>query len=187
MTWRRQQYDRPETDAPGQNAGGHDAGGAAPLGAPSAVRGIALAAPHATFPDMLSRTAGYALHAALLIAEDEGSDHPARRAHEVAEALGIPPTYLAKILQTLARVGVLVSERGRNGGFRLARPAAETPLLAVVDPFDDLGRERQCLLGHGACSEVAACPAHREWREASAPAFRFFEQKTLADLMASRP
>jgi Rrf2 family protein len=135
---------------------------------------------------MLTRTAGYALHAALVIAEGEQRGESAQRAHEVADALGIPSSYLAKILQTLARSGVLTSERGRNGGFRLARPADQTPLLDVIAPFDDLGKERQCLLGHGACSDVGACPAHKEWREASAPAFRFFERRTLADMMAAQ-
>lgn len=134
---------------------------------------------------MLTRTAGYALNAVLTIA-DMGVDGRIVRANEVADALSIPPNYLAKILQTLARSGVLVSERGRNGGFRLAADPAEIPLLDVVDPFDDLGNERQCLLGRGTCSDVGGCPAHNEWREASAPAFRFFETRTVADLMIRR-
>ncbi|GMV06490.1 MAG: hypothetical protein AMXMBFR53_27660 [Gemmatimonadota bacterium] len=131
---------------------------------------------------MLTRTGGYALHAALAIAE-MGRDGRAVRAAEVAAALGIPANYLAKILQSLARDGVLLSERGRNGGFRLARPPQEIRLIDVVANFDDLGRERQCLLGRGTCSDVGGCPAHREWKAASAPAFRFFETRTLADLM----
>ena len=135
---------------------------------------------------MLTRTGGYALHAALAIAEKEGEDARPTPAAEVAETLGIPGTYLAKILQSLARAGILVSERGRNGGFRLARPADEIRLIEVVAPFDELGPERQCLLGRGTCSEVGSCPAHKEWREASAPAFRFFETRTLADLMVAR-
>lgn len=131
---------------------------------------------------MLTRTGGYALHAALAIAE-MGRGGRAIRAAEVAEALGIPANYLAKILQSLARDGVLISERGRSGGFRLARPPEEIRLIEVVAGFDDLGRERQCLLGRGTCSDVGGCPAHREWKAASAPAFRFFETRTLADLM----
>lgn len=131
---------------------------------------------------MLTRTAGYALHAALAIAE-MGSDGEPVRANQLSDALGIPANYLAKILQSLARDGVLMSERGRNGGFRLARPPEEIALLEVVAGFDDLGRERQCLLGRGTCTDVGGCPAHKEWREASAPAFRFFESKSLADLM----
>ena len=131
---------------------------------------------------MLTRTAGYALHATLAIAE-RATDGRTVRASDIAEALSIPANYLAKILQTLARSGVLVSERGRNGGFRLAADPSAIRLMDVIDPFDDLGRERQCLLSRGTCSEVGGCPAHKEWREASAPAFRFFENQTLADLL----
>ncbi len=134
---------------------------------------------------MLTRTGGYALHAALAIAE-MGTDGRPVRAHEIAEALSLPPNYLAKILQAMAHAGVLVSERGRHGGFRLARPPSEMRLIEVVQVFDDLSRERQCLLGRGLCKEVGGCPAHKEWRKASAPAFRFFETRTLADLM-TRP
>lgn len=134
---------------------------------------------------MLTRTAGYALHAALTIAE-RGADGRTVRANEVAQALSIPANYLAKILQTLARSGVLISVRGRNGGFRLAAAPSEIRLLSVVDPFDDLGRARQCLLRRGACTEVGGCPAHEEWRAASTPAFKFFESRTLADLLLAK-
>jgi Rrf2 family transcriptional regulator, iron-sulfur cluster assembly transcription factor len=135
---------------------------------------------------VLTRTGGYALHAALAIAE-MGADGRPVRAHEVAEALSLPANYLAKILQALARAGVLESERGRKGGFRLARSPSEVKLIDVVEGFDDLGRERRCLLGRGLCTDEGGCPAHREWRKASAAAFTFFESRTLADLMAKPP
>ncbi len=131
---------------------------------------------------MLTRTSGYALHATLTIAE-MGSDGRAVRATEVAQALSIPAHYLAKILHELARAGVLVSERGRHGGFRLARSPSEIRLIEIVENFDMIGRERQCLLGRGACSEQKSCPVHREWLRATAPVYRFFEKRTLADLM----
>lgn len=133
---------------------------------------------------VLTRTGGYALHAALAIAE-MGADGRTVRAHEISDSLGIPANYLAKILHQLARSGVLVSERGRKGGFRLAHPPEEVKLIDVVEGFDDLGRERQCLLGRGTCSDAGGCRAHKEWKAASTPAFRFFETRTLADLMAA--
>jgi len=108
------------------------------------------------------------------------------RATEISEALSIPANYLAKILHALARAGILVSERGRNGGFRLARAPSEIRLIDVVGSFDDMGRERQCVLGRGACSDVANCRAHHEWLAVSAPVYRFFETRTLADLMNER-
>jgi Rrf2 family protein len=131
---------------------------------------------------VLTRTGGYALNAVLAIAQRQGAETPVRSAH-IAEALGIPTNYLAKILHVLARAGLLESARGRTGGFRLARAPEAIKLLEVVAPFDDLGKERQCLLGKGTCSEESACPVHEEWRKASAPAFRFFEDRTVADLM----
>jgi Rrf2 family protein len=115
-----------------------------------------------------------------------GADGHPVRAHEIAETLALPANYLAKILQTLARAGVLESERGRRGGFRLARDPSEIRLIDVVESFDDLGRERRCLLGRGTCGEAGGCPAHKEWLDASAPAFRFFETRTLADLMVGQ-
>ena len=134
---------------------------------------------------MLTRTAGYAINAVLTVAE-QGADGRPARANDLAASLDIPANYLSKILQTLARSGVLVADRGPNGGYRLALPAAEIRLLDVVGPFDDLGRERQCLLGRGTCGEVQGCPAHREWREASTPAFEFFKNHTLASLLPGR-
>src|SRR5512145_1395301 len=88
-------------------------------------------------PLMLSQTAEYALRASLWIAE-----HPDRapvRVGDLAEALNIPQNYLSKTLHLLARAGVLQSMRGRQGGFRLARPAARTPLIEIVQPFERLG------------------------------------------------
>ena len=87
---------------------------------------------------MLSRTSGYAIHATLHIAARAGPDN-AVPAASVAEALDIPSNYLAKILNTLAREGILASERGRTGGFRLARDPEEITLLDVVEHFDDIG------------------------------------------------
>ena len=134
---------------------------------------------------MLTRTAGYALSAALAVAE-RGGEARSVSATELASTLEIPSNYLAKILHALARDGILISERGRSGGFRLARAPHEIRLLEVVSGFDDLGRERLCLLGRGECTDVGGCPAHRDWVKASAPAFHFFESRSLADLMNPR-
>jgi Rrf2 family protein len=134
---------------------------------------------------MLSRTGGYALDAALAVARMT-RDGSRVSAAEMAEQLDIPGNYLAKILQSLARNRVLESGRGRNGGFRLARDPSAITLLEVVEAFEDLGPQRQCLLGRGTCSDAGGCPAHAEWKEASAPAFRFFETRTLGDLLADR-
>ena len=47
---------------------------------------------------------------------------------EISAARGVPDKYLAKILQTLARGGILKSHRGAKGGFSLARLPEENPM-----------------------------------------------------------
>jgi Rrf2 family protein len=51
---------------------------------------------------------------------------------ELAELQGIPVKFLEGILTQLRRAGLVVSKRGAEGGFRLARPATE---IAVADVF----------------------------------------------------
>jgi Rrf2 family protein len=57
-------------------------------------------------------------------------------AAKLAEFHGVPPAYLAKHLQALARAGLTESVAGPRGGYRLARPAAEITLLDVVDAVE---------------------------------------------------
>ena len=72
----------------------------------------------------------WALHCCTLLAAiPEGTTLPAAR---LAEFHGVPPAYTAKHLQALARAGVVASEPGRRGGYRLGRPAGEITLLDVV-------------------------------------------------------
>ena len=67
----------------------------------------------------LTKKADYALMAMKHLAELP--DRTASSAKDVAEAYGIPPEALAKILQRLAKVGLLQSQHGINGGYTLAR------------------------------------------------------------------
>ncbi len=130
---------------------------------------------------MLSQTAQYALRTVVLIAS-----RPARDAvpvEEIAAELGVPRNYLSKTLHQLARAGVLSSTRGPGGGFRLAVPPARLRLLQVVEPFDDIGAGRRCLLGRPVCSDRTACRAHERWKAAGEAIAAFFRDTTVADLV----
>jgi Rrf2 family protein len=129
---------------------------------------------------VLSQTAEYALRAVLALA-DESQGQPLGAAH-LANVLGIPQNYLSKTLHQLARAGVLESNRGKLGGFRLAREASRITLLEVVSPFDDVSSRRACLLGRPVCSDQSACAAHARWKDVSERTATFFRETTLADL-----
>lgn len=129
---------------------------------------------------MLSQTAQYALRAALAIAaQPDGQSLGAAR---LAQVLKVPPNYLSKTLYQLARAGLLESNRGKLGGFRLARPADRITLLEVVSLFDEMSSGRVCLLGRPVCSDHSACAAHARWKAVSDRNATFFRETTLADL-----
>jgi Rrf2 family protein len=130
---------------------------------------------------VLSQTAEYALRAVLHIAARDGGAPVS--AAEIAEALDVPRNYLSKTLHQLSRAGVLVPTFGPGGGFRLAVPARELTLDAVVAPFEEAG-VRHCLLGGTICSDETACPAHGRWKPVAERMRRFFVETTVADLAA---
>ena len=71
----------------------------------------------------LTKKADYGLMAMKHLAER--ADDGACSAKDVADAYGIPPEALAKILQRLVKAGLLHSQQGMNGGYTLARDASE--------------------------------------------------------------
>lgn len=130
---------------------------------------------------MLSQTSEYALRAVLYVAASGGA---AVKIDQIAEALAVPRNYLSKTLHHLARVGVLSSGRGPNGGFRLAVPPEELTLSQVVGPFDPFVEGKQCLLGRTVCSDASPCAAHGRWQEISTQVCSFFRETSIADLLS---
>lgn len=127
----------------------------------------------------LSDTAEYALKAAIYLARREGEWV---RVDELAAQTRVPRNYLSKTLHVMAREGVLRSARGPQGGFQLARPAADTTVLSVVALFEDVGLGRRCVLGRPTCSDVRPCPAHDRWKPVAERIRDFLRDTTLEAL-----
>ena len=103
----------------------------------------------------LTKKADYGLMALKYLAEQASSG--AQSAKDVAEAYHIPPQLLAKILQTLAKAGLLVSHAGTNGGYSLARPASEISAFEVIRAIDGPLFITSCITIHGACDLAGHC------------------------------
>lgn len=107
----------------------------------------------------LTKKADYGLMALKYLAEQaalSGQD-VAQSAKDIAEAYHIPPQLLAKILQTLAKAGLLVSHAGTNGGYALARPAKEISAFEVIRAIDGPLFITSCITIHGTCDLVGHC------------------------------
>jgi len=109
---------------------------------------------------VLSRSSEYAVRALTYLALRERQGYCLSRT--VAGELKIPAPFLGKVLQNLVGRGLLESHRGRAGGFRLARPAAEIKIAQIVEAFDDI-ESRRCVLGQAECNDECGCPLHRDW------------------------
>ncbi len=103
----------------------------------------------------------------------------------IATALDAPANYLGKTLQTLASAGVLDSQRGPGGGFRLARAADAMTVADVIGVVEEPKGSGMCLLGDQRCSGVAPCAAHVRWEAARREAAEPFRRTTIADLLAA--
>lgn len=86
-----------------------------------------------------------------------GEQSTSRSAKDIAEAYHIPPPLLAKILQTLARAGLLVSHAGTNGGYALARSAHDISAFEVIRAIDGPLFITSCITIHGACDLAGHC------------------------------
>jgi len=82
----------------------------------------------------LTRAASYAIHALVFMANQKHNRPVA--SHHIAQARGIPERFLLKVLKPLVSVRVLLSIKGPNGGYRLAKPANEITMLRVIEAVD---------------------------------------------------
>ena len=101
----------------------------------------------------LSKKVDYALMALMHLAQEEGS----RSTREIAELYAMPQDLLAKILQKLAKGGLVVSHQGTKGGYQLGRPAASINVVQVVEAVEGGLSLTQCLTDVGACDQFDTC------------------------------
>jgi Rrf2 family nitric oxide-sensitive transcriptional repressor len=128
---------------------------------------------------LLSDASEYALRAVVWLAQRPGQ---AQKVREIAEGTRSAPGYLIRVLQGLARVGILSAARGSNGGFTLERDPATLTVLEVTHAIDPIERIVSCPLGlasHG----TRLCPLHRRIDDAMASIESSFATTTIADLL----
>jgi Rrf2 family protein len=129
---------------------------------------------------MISKTGIHALTAVAALAELERGAYAG--AGDIAGRTGAPRNYLGKLLKTLAEEGVLESQKGKGGGFRLARSAEAISLYDVMEPIERVSRWGGCFLGRNRCSDSAPCAVHQRWGKVRDDYLEFLRSTTVADL-----
>jgi Rrf2 family protein len=113
----------------------------------------------------LTKKADYGLMAMKHLAEH--ADRGACSAKDVAECYGIPQEALAKILQRLAKAGLLHSQHGINGGYTLARDPGTITAFEVIRAIDGPLFITSCVTVRGECDQTDRCSIRGPLRRVS--------------------
>ena len=134
----------------------------------------------------LTKKADYGLMALKYLAEQPGAgaqSPAAQSAKDIAQAYHIPPPLLAKILQTLARAGLLVSHAGTNGGYALARPASKISAFEVIRAIDGPLFITSCITIHGSCDLAGHCTIKEPLRKVNDSIKELLSNIFISDLI----
>jgi len=131
---------------------------------------------------MISQTVEYALRAVVTIAQNAGQPCTARTISEVTQ---VPTAYLSKLMQRLARNGIVNSKRGMHGGFVLAKRPEQLTVWDIVEAVEPIKRIRNSASGIPS-QESNLCPLYQCLNTALDAIERIFRESTVAELL-SRP
>jgi Rrf2 family protein len=104
---------------------------------------------------------------------------------QLVSGTDLPRDFMAKIFQKLVRGGILVSAKGRGGGFALARPAHQINLMQVVEAMEGPQLLDRCVVGLEKCTDQMPCPQHDLYKPIRQRLKDYLLTTTVADLASS--
>ena len=112
---------------------------------------------------LFSKSCIYGIRAVIYLAVNNEREYVPIK--EMAKMLGISFHFLTKILQDLATVDLVKSQKGANGGVGLKRRASEITVYDIVAELDGTALFEECILGLPDCSDENPCSLHKYWRD----------------------
>ncbi|SDY91380.1 RrF2 family transcriptional regulator [Citreimonas salinaria] len=106
---------------------------------------------------------------------------------EIADEFGVSRHHLNKIIQRLARHGIVSTRRGSGGGATLARPAVKISLGDIIRLLEQDQALVDCFGPNGACSITPVCRLKGRLRAAEAAFLAELDRTTLADIALPAP
>ena len=134
--------------------------------------------------DILRRNTDYALRLAVNLAKHYGDELLSTR--HLAEAEDVSYQLACKLMQKLHGAGLVESNMGPKGGFRLSRAPEEVPILAVIEAIQGPLRLNRCLLSDGACERQDSCPVREKMGQLQKQMDGYLTEVTLGELARTR-
>jgi len=133
----------------------------------------------------LTKKSDYALIALKHLATHTGEGSCS--ASDIAEAYGISEALMAKVLQRLARVGILAARHGSSGGYTLARDARLITALEAIDAIDGPLSLTSCVTHHGDCEQVKTCTVKEPLRKVNNSILALLNKVTISEIADDAP
>jgi FeS assembly SUF system regulator len=103
-------------------------------------------------------------------------------AADIAEVYCISAPLLAKVLQRLAREGLVTSRHGSGGGYQLARDPKEITAFEVIDAIDGPLRITSCVTSHGECGQTTKCTVREPLRRVNESILQVLRNVTISEM-----
>src|SRR6202162_3147196 len=103
-------------------------------------------------------------------------------ANEIAEEYGISVTLMAKVLQKLARHGVVAAKHGSSGGYQLAKEPSKISALDVISAIDGPVLITSCVTNHGNCDATEKCSVREPLRRVNESILNVLGSVTISQM-----
>lgn len=110
----------------------------------------------------INRETDYAIRCILHMSREPQKMHMIA---DISQAQDVPRSFLAKILQRLARADIVSSTRGVKGGFILNRKPSEITLLDIIETIQGPLAINSCVMDNKSCARKSHCSVHPVWTE----------------------
>ena len=118
----------------------------------------------------------------LVLAQLAASPDGLASAGQVADATHIAQPTVSKLLKSLARAGLVVSARGPQGGYQLARRPELISAAEIIDALEGPVAITECSSADGACDLESFCRVGRSWQKINQSIRLALQTVTLSDL-----
>ena len=128
----------------------------------------------------LSKSSQYAIRILAYMANNKDTKH--LNATTLSKDLDIPYKFLTKLMTEVVKSGLVISSRGRDGGYSFQKLPSEIRVSEILSIFHDEIKEEQCVLGIGFCNGLCKCALHDQWVEPKRLMQKMFQESTLESI-----
>ena len=122
----------------------------------------------------------------MVLAQLAANGHGLSTTGQVADATHLAQPTVSKLLKSLVHAGLVVSTRGVQGGYTLARPAAAISAAEILDALEGPMAITECSSSRGGCDLESYCRVGSAWQRINHSIRRALETVSLADLQQQR-